>query len=48
LLDGWVVGLIEHQTNPISEKVIGAAIEVIANSDQVSWNPVTTVASVVS
>jgi GxxExxY protein len=28
LLDGGVVGLIEHQINPISEKVIGAAIEV--------------------
>jgi GxxExxY protein len=28
LRGGGVVGLIDHQTNPISEKVIGAAIEV--------------------
>jgi GxxExxY protein len=27
-LDGGVVGLIDHLTNPTSEKVIGAAIEV--------------------
>jgi hypothetical protein len=28
LFDGGVVGLIDHQTNPVSEKAIGAAIEV--------------------